>query len=303
VQEDRSKTPTPLSSPDKLNDSTPALSAPEADVYPVAEPDTVQEQPVPMLDVHSLHETTRTWKDFFIHIAIITIGLLIAIGLEQTVEYLHHRHQAAEMAENLVQESIENREVVQYDLARIDESSRVLRENVTKLLSIRASALPKPFVPTRLSPVGIYSPADTAWVTIRDSALLPIVSQLLVKNYWKLEYIIQRLSLYTGAAAESRVRLSSLLNIHGESDVLTRREVDDLLLGFSDYREHLEQVRGLVMVFRTENNLAIDNKVITIKSSIAAQAADRDSPQAPSAEQVHRETASGNNIHSRRGHA
>ena len=53
-----------------------------------------------MLDVHTPHETTRTWKDFFIHVAIITIGLLIAIGLEQTVEYFHHRRQAAEMAEN-----------------------------------------------------------------------------------------------------------------------------------------------------------------------------------------------------------
>jgi hypothetical protein len=29
----------------------------------------------------------RTWKDFFIHIAAIAVGLLIAIGLEQTVEY------------------------------------------------------------------------------------------------------------------------------------------------------------------------------------------------------------------------
>jgi len=45
-----------------------------------------------MLDVHTPHETTRTWKDFFIHVAIITIGLLIAIGLEQTVELVHHRH-------------------------------------------------------------------------------------------------------------------------------------------------------------------------------------------------------------------
>ncbi len=45
-----------------------------------------------MLDVHTPHESTRTWKDFFIHVAIITIGLLIAIGLEQTVELVHHRH-------------------------------------------------------------------------------------------------------------------------------------------------------------------------------------------------------------------
>jgi hypothetical protein len=40
----------------------------------------------PMLDVHAPHEPIHTWKNFFIHLATISIGLLIAIGLEQTVE-------------------------------------------------------------------------------------------------------------------------------------------------------------------------------------------------------------------------
>ena len=46
-----------------------------------------------MLDVHPPHEAAHTWKDFFIHIATIVIGLLIAIGLEQTVEHFHRQHE------------------------------------------------------------------------------------------------------------------------------------------------------------------------------------------------------------------
>ncbi len=38
-----------------------------------------------MLDVHPPHKAAHTFKDFFIHIATIVIGLLIAVGLEQTV--------------------------------------------------------------------------------------------------------------------------------------------------------------------------------------------------------------------------
>ncbi len=34
-----------------------------------------------MLDVHPPHAPTHTWKDFFIHIATIVIGLIIAVGL------------------------------------------------------------------------------------------------------------------------------------------------------------------------------------------------------------------------------
>jgi hypothetical protein len=57
-----------------------------------------------MLDVHPPHEAVHTWKGFFIHIATIVIGLLIAIGLEQTVEYFHHRHQVAEIRRSLADE-------------------------------------------------------------------------------------------------------------------------------------------------------------------------------------------------------
>src|ERR1700722_11574049 len=62
----------------------------------------------PMLDVHAPHESVRTWKDFFIHIATIAVGLLIALGLEQTVEYFHHRHQVSETREALRVEREQN---------------------------------------------------------------------------------------------------------------------------------------------------------------------------------------------------
>jgi hypothetical protein len=64
-----------------------------------------------MLDVHAPHETVHTWKDFFIHIATITLGLLIAIGLEQTIEYLHHRRQLQEARHELSAELTDNRRV------------------------------------------------------------------------------------------------------------------------------------------------------------------------------------------------
>ena len=54
-----------------------------------------------MLEVHAPHEPIYTWKGFTIHIATIVIGLLIAVGLEQTVEYFHHQHQAAKYEEHL----------------------------------------------------------------------------------------------------------------------------------------------------------------------------------------------------------
>ncbi len=54
-----------------------------------------------MLDVHAPHGKVEGWKDFFVHLFTITIGLLIALGLEGCVEWQHHRHLAAESKDAL----------------------------------------------------------------------------------------------------------------------------------------------------------------------------------------------------------
>src|ERR1700728_660782 len=79
------------------------------------------EEPAPMLDVHPAHHAASTWRDFFIHIATIVLGLIIAVGLEQTVEYIHHRHQAREARKNIQDEIRANLDILQdnqKDLAR-----------------------------------------------------------------------------------------------------------------------------------------------------------------------------------------
>ena len=58
----------------------------------------------PMLEPHAPHESVHSLKDALIHIAIIVVGLLIAVGLEELAELFHHRHQVAETREALNQE-------------------------------------------------------------------------------------------------------------------------------------------------------------------------------------------------------
>jgi hypothetical protein len=58
-----------------------------------------------MLEVHPPERTPHTWRDFFIHIATIVVGLVIAVGLEQTVEAIHHRHERSKLRETLHRES------------------------------------------------------------------------------------------------------------------------------------------------------------------------------------------------------
>src|SRR5580693_4165763 len=86
--------------------SPPAPAHAEQPPIPIQPPESWEspKEQAPMLDVHPAHHAASTWREFFIHIATIVIGLLIAVGLEQTVEYFHHRQQVAEIRRSLAEE-------------------------------------------------------------------------------------------------------------------------------------------------------------------------------------------------------
>ena len=69
-----------------------------------------------MLDVHPPHHAANTWRDFFIHIATIVIGLLIAIGLEQGVEAVHHHRQRHQLEDQLLEVLDNDRSLIAVDL-------------------------------------------------------------------------------------------------------------------------------------------------------------------------------------------
>jgi len=81
-----------------------------------------------MLEVHAPHEPVHSWTDAFIHIAIIVVGLLIAVGLDEAVEYIHHLHQLHVLEEDLRQETLINRDRGQFNLAYIDRDMYWLLE-------------------------------------------------------------------------------------------------------------------------------------------------------------------------------
>ena len=63
-----------------------------------------------MLDIHPANHAANSWREFFIHIATIVLGLLIAIGLEQAVEHFSHRREVAKVREELRGERDANKE-------------------------------------------------------------------------------------------------------------------------------------------------------------------------------------------------
>lgn len=85
-----------------------------------------------MHEVHPPHEAVHTWRGFLLHIATIVIGLLIAVLLEQTVEFFHDRHQR-----NLLEEQMH--EVFEGNLRSNEASFKQLGVLRSYLIELRAA--------------------------------------------------------------------------------------------------------------------------------------------------------------------
>jgi hypothetical protein len=118
-----------MSAEDEASVTEPEKLEPEkldaADVAAVEEPQTIAEPQVhkeeTVIDVHVPHGGLHTWKDFWIHLGTITLGLLIAISLEQSVEWVHHLDQRHQLEADLHAEGLRNRDYAAVDLAVYDK--------------------------------------------------------------------------------------------------------------------------------------------------------------------------------------
>jgi hypothetical protein len=156
----------------------------------------------PMLDVHPPHHAVSTWRDFLIHIATIVLGLLIAIGLEQTVELLHHRHQRDQLQEDLRNEAKQNLQVIDRDLKM--QSMEPWFQQAMNAASapakgkVQVSLPPAPCLPGSVGTAQYryFAPSQAVWTTAKEGGLvvlLPVeqsrMQARLAHNYDLLGYV------------------------------------------------------------------------------------------------------------------
>jgi hypothetical protein len=90
-----------------------------------------------MLDVHAPHEKIHGIGDFFLHLLTITVGLLIALALEASVEALHHRHQRIETEATIHEELQQNRSSLAKMQANIGNEEVNLQRELVLLEDLR----------------------------------------------------------------------------------------------------------------------------------------------------------------------
>jgi hypothetical protein len=134
-----------------------------------------------MIEVHPPEEKIHGVRDFLLHLFTITIGLLIALGLEAGAERWHHHHQQEEANVNLRQEIRDNQKQLAASHAAITSE----KENLTKVLAfLDAHAAGKPYDIHSIS-LGYTMPAlsDASWKTASVTGVLSYMNYDQAQQY------------------------------------------------------------------------------------------------------------------------
>jgi hypothetical protein len=128
------------------------------------------------MEVHVPEHPIHTWREFFTHIGIVTIGLLIAVAMEQSVEAIHHRHQRTELREALHQDG--ERTIADTERMLENQRERMAWLN-TRLGQVRTAMASHKPVPAAASAnfADFDLPDMPAWRAARASALLERLPQ------------------------------------------------------------------------------------------------------------------------------
>src|SRR6185437_8605625 len=136
----------PDPSPSVALETAPRPEPPEAAPLAPGPPESAAEQSaeipveenVPVIDIHPPAHGGITRRDFFVHLFIVVLGILIAIGMEQGVEYIHHRQELAEARRELATEYQINLAVYRTQRAEFSRFIPILQRNIAIFTYLRA---------------------------------------------------------------------------------------------------------------------------------------------------------------------
>ena len=195
----------PDPSPLLASETPPSLDSPEiVSQHPVEIP---VEKPAPMIDIHPPHHSVSTRREFFVHLFIIVLGILIAIGLEQTVEIIHHAQQRRALIENFHHECAENLKVFELDLALVHHNIAWERSS----LAVLRNAKPQGgYITVTMSPgpsSGMHAPSRSVWSIAKSSGGVELLPENIAEIFDRVDGEGEHFNdiVQTSVAAQKRV--------------------------------------------------------------------------------------------------
>lgn len=149
------------------------------------------------MEIHPPQQGIHSGREFLLHMTTIVLGILIAIGLEQTVEWVHHRQERKQLQSELREEADHNRAIIAEDL-RLVSMETWTADAMKTVAAGRAGADGRiqfelrrvPCTGGSLNTPGVryFAPSEAVWTAARESGLTALVPAAEARVYARLQH-------------------------------------------------------------------------------------------------------------------
>jgi hypothetical protein len=146
------------------------------------------------MEIHTPEAPVHSFRDFVVHLAMISLGVLIALGAEGLVEYVHNRHLVAEARANLIAEMRENKATLDTNLPKLKKNEELLAESLADLQKLQADRKYKTH-DVNLN-LNFFSLTDTSWRTAEATGALSLMRYQEAQDfagYYDVQSMLNRL--------------------------------------------------------------------------------------------------------------
>jgi hypothetical protein len=216
-----------------------------------------------MLDVHPPRKAIEGVGEFFLHLFTISIGLLIAVGIEAAVERHQHRELASEARDTMTAEIRKNSANVADALKDIDQEQQKAKDNLAKVRKVQLN----PSDPSSrnlnlditFNTTGLE---DTGWRTAQATGALAFMPYAESERYTSIYRVGEDFLKNQDQLSEDESRLLGIIQkFHvGQGSTLTKDAADALAEQFGIWQGHLLYLKVAARVLQEQQNAFLEGR-------------------------------------------
>jgi hypothetical protein len=208
------------------------------------------------MEIHGPEGPANSFKDFLIHIVIVTIGILIALGLEGIRETIYVRRVVRDARENFHVELVGNRRNLDRELKNDSEMLAQLDRIIADLPKLRKAPAEFRARVAKLYPSGYFF-SSSRWESALSTGALGHMSVDEVNQYAEVNFLVHA---YTALESQTNTDWEHLEAFFGANENPTPQEINTGIEKLYLYRADTRSLKQVAEEFSNSLNNALEHK-------------------------------------------
>ena len=208
------------------------------------------------MEIHGPEGPTNSFKDFLIHIVIVTIGILIALGLEGIRETIYVHRVVRDARENFHVELVGNRRNLDRELKNDSEMLAQLDQIIADLPKLRKDPAEFRARVAKLYPSGYFF-SSSRWESALSTGALGHMSVDEVNQYAEVNFLVHA---YTALESQTNTDWQKLEAFFSANENPSPQEINTGVEKLYLYRADTRSLKQVAEEFSNSLNNALAHK-------------------------------------------